>query len=371
MGRRAQGHKIIKRGRLYYVRFTHEGRRHEYGTGESTRTEADRVGHALWLAVLRGEQLDTGRGPAAGPTERPSGTPLEEVTREWLSDHPIRKSTLVLYGKYAGYWAKAFATTGELTSQAVAAYCRSRLQKARGKTVGSEMSALRAFVGWLVETDRLAAPPEVPTVTRQVAGTPYRHRRRSRAPEINPADVERILELLPEKSARGWWVRPRFVVAYDTTLRPETLDKLSVPENWSPGSNELSLSAEDDKELYGRAIPLTQRAIRELERVAPEAGLIFGQHRAGPYLKEAARKVLPESKAAIFTGQHFRSAAITHLLELTGNLPGVQGLAGHLHTSTTSKYVRPTLRAARSVVAEAESKRVILVKIPVKAGTSG
>jgi len=367
MGRRTLGHKIIKRGRLFYVRFTHEGRRHEYGTGESTSTEAHRVGHAIWLAVLRGERLDTGRGPKASPVEQPPGVTLAEVTREWLSDHPIRKSTLVLYGKYAGYWIKAFPTTDDLTADAMAVYCRGRLKVARGKTVRSEMSALRVFIGWLFEDNR----PEVPEVPRQVAGTPYRHRRRSRAPEINPADVERILELLPEKSARGWWVRPRFVVAYDTTLRPETLDKLSVPENWSPGSNELSLSAEDDKELYGRAIPLTQRAIRELERVAPEAGLIFGQHRAGPYLKEAARKVLPESKAAIFTGQHFRSAAITHLLELTGNLPGVQGLAGHLHTSTTSKYVRPTLRAARSVVAEAESKRVILVKIPVKAGTSG
>jgi hypothetical protein len=54
--------------------------------------------------------------------------------------------------------------------------------------------------------------------------------------------------------------------------------------------------------------------------------------------------------AKVFCFQHFRSAGITHLLERTGNLPGVMYIAGHRLAATTSKYVRPSLRAAEQVV---------------------
>jgi hypothetical protein len=46
---------------------------------------------------------------------------------------------------------------------------------------------------------------------------------------------------------------------FDTTLRPGTLNKLSVPENWAPGE-----------------VPLTDQAIAALEAAAPKSGLIFG-----------------------------------------------------------------------------------------------
>src|SRR5690606_12068082 len=103
------------------------------------------------------------------------------------------------------------------------------------------------------------------------------------------------------------------------TLRPETIAKLRVPEHWSPGERVLRITAAIDKEAHDREVPLTPRAVKALERVAPaEPGEIFGQHKAWRYLAPAAAKVLPPGKAAIFTGQHFRSAAITRWLESSG-----------------------------------------------------
>lgn len=224
------------------------------------------------------------------------------------------------------------------------------------------MAALRKFCGWLEETGYVVEAPEVPKVSKQTAGTPHTQRTRSKAPPLSPEEVEAVLDLLPEYSDRMKFpVKSRFEVAYDTTLRPETLSRLRVPENWSPGCTEITLTDADDKELYARHVPLTQRAIDALARVAPEEGLIFGDHRYLRFVREAAKKALPAAKAAIFTGQHFRSAAITHYLEWSGNLPAVMGMAGHKHASTTGLYVRTSLRASREMLIEVER-----VKIRVK-----
>src|SRR6187551_3745845 len=68
--------------------------------------------------------------------------------------------------------------------------------------------------------------------------------------------------------------------------------------------------------IHDREVSLTPRAVAALERVAPaEGGEIFGEHKAWRYLADVAATVLTPGKAAIFTGQHFRSAAITRWLE--------------------------------------------------------
>jgi len=59
----------------------------------------------------------------------------------------------------------------------------------------------------------------------------------------------------------------------------------------------------------------------------------------------------------VFTGQHVRSAAITRALERSSNLAGVMHLAGHKLASTTSKYVRPSLRAALDVTGSFSGER--------------
>lgn len=283
----------------------------------------------------------------------------------------MRESTRDLYEKYTVYWLGEWSRTADLTDSSIAAYQRKRLREVTRKATNNELSALRKFVSWLAETGMIAEAPTVPTASPGINGTPHHQRRRVKAPELSSAEIEALLAALPDRAARGHPVRARFVVMFETTLRPATLDVLRVPENWAPGETTIRIRPGDDKEAYAREVPLTPRAVDALKSVAPDDGLIFGQHRYHEYLRTAASSALPAAKAKVFTGQHVRSASITRWLESSGNLPGVQHLAGHRHASTTGRYVRPTFRAALEVIqGRDQGKRPApRKKTPKKTGT--
>lgn len=52
-----------------------------------------------------------------------------------------------------------------------------------------------------------------------------------------------------------------------------------------------------------------------------------------------------------FAGSHLRSAMTTHELEQGKNIIGIQYRVGHKLLSTTSRYVKPSFRAALETVA--------------------
>jgi site-specific recombinase XerC len=348
MGRRSQGWSLRwhKATGTWLVWWWQEGKRSERSTGirrrrdlEAARAEAAR----LYTAAITGTAQQR---PAAAAHGR-----LRDWVAQWLADLPLRPRTQVQYEVYSMLWLRRWQALTDLTAQQLTAYMRLRLRETRGKSVRNELSALRNLLRWLVERGALASMPAVPTVPVGALGCPYRQKRRTRAPELSPAELRRWIAALPEQSSLTHWpIRARFVVAYETTLRPGTLDRLRVPENYSRGSKTLRVREEDDKEGMARDVPLSTAARKALDAVCPDVGLIFGAHRYDRYIKRAARRALPPHKAAIACGQHMRSAAITHMLEDSGNVPGVQYLAGHVRASTTALYVRPSIRAARDVL---------------------
>lgn len=347
MGQTAHGYELRWRGpaRGWTVRFRLNGRRRELATDVRGRREkgaAERAAREIYAAEVRGEKQ---RGPVAGSKE-----PLEEVVDRWLDSLGLRPITRELYEKYGGYWLDRWATLGHLTAGAIAVYSDKRLREARGKTVANELSALRRMLTWCVATRRLAALPAFPTVNK-AQGAKASNRTRAAAPELTPEEVWAVIDALPLLSGReGWPVRARAIVAYTTTLRPATLDKLSAPEHYSKGASVIRVTADIDKESAEREVPLPPVAREALDSVCPDIGLIFGRHTMHHYLRPAAATALPPHKAAIFTAQHFRSAGITHALERSSNLAGVQYLAGHKDAKTTSRYVRASFRAALEVV---------------------
>ena len=352
MGRPTKGWRIDWHGGVYRVRFTvpcasGRGRVFEGSTGitdRGQRAAAERQASEIYAREVR-------RGPGERQQRASPAQELAPWVAAWAEDTAVRPITRELYDRYGGYWAREFSSTAALTEIRIVQYVRRRLGEVTGKSVRNELSALRGFLAYLVEAKMLLEAPAVPTVKASVGGTRWPQRRRTRAPALSPSEVRALLAALPEKSNReGWPIRARFVVEYETTLRPQTLDLLEAPRNYSRGAKTIVLTDDQDKELYGREVPLSLKARRALDRVCPAEGLIFGWHRHDPYLHEAARQVLDPQKASIFTGQHFRSAAITHLLERSGNMPGVQYLAGHKHASTTARYVRPSFRAALAVI---------------------
>jgi hypothetical protein len=286
--------------------------------------------------------------------------------------------TLDTWECYVGtHYLPFFVDTDGLTRKRVAAYIRERLAVVTVATVKKERTALRGFIEWALVAEELD-PPDwaderpndpslldgwaidvvnalVPRIPKRARGVAFKQRRRVASFDLEPGQVQALIEALPEwstsKRVGPFPVRARFIVAYETALRPSTLDRLQVPKHYRIGADRLELSADTDKARYARPVPLSARARQVLDELLKGygdgfAGLIFGKHDYRQHLKAAAAKALPPQLAEKFAGTHLRAHRITHLLEKGANLLGTQWLAGHKQIATTSRYAKPSFRAA-------------------------
>lgn len=282
---------------------------------------------------------------------------LERLADMWLTDiePTVDPDTLGLYRLYMRkHLCPYFETPHQIQTATIASYGRARLRVVKRSTLQKERSTLRGFLAWCEEQGYLVEGPEFAKLPKRALGTAYAKRRRGEATDLSPEECRAIIERLPQWTrprgeTESFPVRARFVVAYETALRPATLDALSCPEHYSKGSDTLRVSDEIDKARFGRTLPLTDAARAALDSVARQ-GVLFGTHNYRRYLREAAQKVLPEHKARTFTAYDLRHARLTELAE-GGNLTGVAYLAGHKLVTTTSIYVRPGLRAAERALA--------------------
>jgi site-specific recombinase XerC len=359
VGRYSQGWRIrLPPGRsIWVVFFTHNGRRVDRSTRCSSEAEASKAAARIYADFVQ-------REPPKRPVfRRGDSLPLAELVEQWLSsDATIDEDTVDTWTVYGGHWASRWLTLVDVTEVTSLEYRNDRLRSVLASTVRKELSALRRFLRWCKLHGHMGRDVDVPGVPESATGKRYGKRRRSTAPELTPAQVKAIIAKLPawsaSKKVARFPIQARFILAYETSLRPSTLDGLSVPEHYHKGSSRLIVSDDIDKSRWGREIPLSAKARRALDSVCPDEGLIFGSHDYRERLDVAARAVLPAALADRFCGAHFRSAAITHTLESTSNLAGAQYMAGHRQPKTTATYVKPSFRAAEDAVsARARRKR--------------
>lgn len=281
---------------------------------------------------------------------REPGSAFEDLFGRFLAENEntLRGDTPGTWLVYGRHFSAHFVTIGECTDARTAQYARARLAVVRRETVKKEHSVLRRFYSWCVEQEYVDCSPVIPPLPKKAAGRAYEKRRRVTAPDISVEEARALIDLLPEWSreikGKRHPIRARFMVGFEASLRPSTLDKLSVPEHYTPGSTVLRITKDIDKEMLERDQPLTPSACAALEAVCPKQGLIFGSHDYSNELRKAAAKTLPPHKAAVFTGAHLRSARITQVAE--ANIVGAQWLAGHKMVSTTARYVKANARAA-------------------------
>jgi integrase len=345
MGRPTQGWKLRRHGRIYAVRFTAHNRRYEISTGES---DAGRAGQAAALIYARTLQQ---RGAARAKRGRLGETDLGKAAEEWLN------SSLGIYDEttiatYAGFFRASigpyFGNVSKLTARNIETWIRQRLKQVSRESVRKELNAIRALLRFLTNET-----PELPKIPRGAMGTRHKRARKAKAAELSPAEVRKLLAALPERSKHGLPIRARYILAYETSLRPAALDGITAPEHYHRGARYLIIPEELDKARAGRPIPLTAAARKALDAVCPESGLIFGKHKYHKHLVETAKRVLGKRVSPY----DLRHARITHWLEESGNMPGTQYLAGHALVSTTAKYAHPSLRAAEAVLGK---KRTVL-----------
>ncbi len=352
MARNRQGWRIRRRtaGGVWYVRFQSDGHLVERSTGTGDRDAAQKEAARIYANAISLEKPKPVQRRRADAEQE-----LEVDVAQWIvylanTHDPGTLKTWELYA--STHFIPWFGATHNVSTPLCDAYMRDRLGKVLATTVRKELTALRSFVAWAQENGKIPKGVEVPPVPKRATGTAFAVRRRSAAIEISPEEVEAVIAALPtwstSKKVDRFPIRARFIVAYETGLRPSTLDRMKSPLNYRFGSKTIKITADLDKSRWVRDVPITDRARRALDEVVPEdGGLIFGKHEYRPHLKAAAESVLPRERAEVFCGAHLRSAMITHSVErpLT-NLAGVQFQVGHTQLNTTARYMRPSQRAA-------------------------
>lgn len=353
MARPAEGWRLRKRRKRFFVRFTHAGERVELATGSSDPEEAARRAAKLYAdyhANTSKRRLKA-NDPAA---------PILEVGALWLAEiePEVDPGTLGTLMGYVRHFQRFFESMGRITDAACLAYMRERLTRVKRQTIKKELGALRRFVSWATAHGLFTRAPAVPPLPARAAGTPFEKRRRDKATPLTPEEVEAIIAALPEwsssKRVDRFAVRARFRLMWETALRPKTIDRLSVPENYVPGATMLVITQAIDKTRFARELPLTAAARDALESVCPDSGVIFGRHEYRDQLRRAARHALSPEKAKTFTAYDLRHARATQWAE-SGNLVGVAYLLGHKQITTTNRYARPNQAAAARVLGVKES----------------
>jgi len=308
--------------------------------------------------------------------ELPAELTLSRLAEKWLEDiaSVIDPETASLYRLHMRtHLCPHFGDDPHAVRTAsIAEYGRSRLRTVKRATLQKERSTLRGFLAWCEEQGYLVDAPEFPKLPRKAIGTAFAVRRRGKATDISLEECEALIAALP-----GWTrprtdqpsfpIRARFVVAFETALRPATLDALSVPEHYSRGSSTLTITDDIDKARFGRVLPLTPAARAALESVCRPgiAGPVFGSHDYRWQLRKAAKAVgLPAAKLRTFCAYDLRHARLTELAE-GGNLTGTAYVAGHRRVTTTALYVKPGLRAGERALEQAERSRASSGSFPV------
>jgi integrase len=332
----------------YSVRFRHRGQRVERSTGTSDPGEAAVEAARIYAAIVGGRSA-----------ARPTSAGFDQEVANFLADYEMAHAkgtfdTVTMY--FRAHIIPFFGSFDAFTPLSYADYVRMRIGRATRVTVRKELSALRQFVDWCGQHG-VTLPPVSPLPKQGHPGVRARNARKRKATIITAAEAKRILAAMPERSRRTKaWVRPMFVVLWETGLRPSTVLKLEAPLHYAKGSRRLFISREIDKEQYERHVPLSREARRALDKVCPKAGRLFdaqeGSLRAS--LEAAIRGCnLEHRRISVYDFKHSR---ISIDANSGAPLAGVAHLVGHRHISTTALYVQTGEAAAQAAIASRRTR---------------
>jgi hypothetical protein len=342
-------------------------------TGRSPSRAAEEAAARRHADLIRGRVVAPSNRVLTAETD-------QELVALWLDaiETPQNKASVDVKATYGRTWHRFFDSEAKLddgtarwndrrtalermTDEAcLVDYATERLRSVLRKTVRKEISALMDFLGWAKTHRKIAEVPARPALPKSNPGV-RSGRQRAKPVDITPEEAGAIILALPEwskaaareKAREGqapFRVRAPMEFMWEMTWRGATVERLSVPRNWSPGCTEVELHDEDDKARYGRTVRLTPRAMEILKECAPKSGLIFGRHDYRRYVKDAAKRVLDPIRAERFARYDFRHGRINAMLEATGDMLGTAYVAGHKQLTTTNAYLRAQKRQGDAVI---------------------
>jgi len=347
MARQAEGWKLVLLpGRtIYAVRFRWKGVRHFRSTGCSDREAAGAEAARIYAETVSGRKADL--APVAGNLKEH----VAAFLLHYAATHKAGTAGTV-EDYFRAQFIPFFRSLDRFTKLSYSDFVADRIQCVTRSTLRKELSALRQFREWL--STRGVTIDEIPRLPKHGhAGVRSKNARKPKATLITPREAKKILAAMPERSRRtGAWVRPLFVVLWETGLRPITVLALEAPTHYQRGAKTLFISREIDKEGFERRIPISPAATRALDLVFPKsgAGKLFDADEASLRfsLAAAVREAgLSDRNIGVYDFKHSR---ITHDANSGAPLTGVMFLVGHKHLSTTARYVTTGEDAARAVI---------------------
>jgi integrase len=332
MARAAEGWKLVWNRGVAHVRFTYQGKRHQISTGSRDPEQASTIAARIYADFISGRVKRAASGALVHPA-----TPLDELCADWLDAiaNELGEGTGGTYEVYARHWCAAMPTIGDVSAASIGEYQRARLGVVQRSTVIKERSGLTRMLTWLIERGVLGEMPDFPSLPKKATGKRHKQGRRRPTNVLTLAEVEAVLEKLSARS------RDFCVALFETGLRPiSTLSRL-LPEDLTPFG--LHIRPEADKNRWERTVPLTARA-----RAALERGLPFGRHDRRTGWNRAVALALGATRAA--TVYDLKHARITSWVDEGRPLGGISYLTGVSVETLTSRYARPTRRAADDVI---------------------
>ncbi len=356
MGRVAEGWKLVCRKGIYGIRWTNEPgkfpRRPEVSLRTTDPVEAARLAPSVYAEQVSGSKDD---GTESTNHRVSATTRLKGLIAEWLDDVQIRlgRGTGDTYLIHANHWLKHMKTLGDLRPAMIHKYQNARLESVLAVTLELETSTLRRFCKWLKTMEYIRRLPEIPKIEDGVVGTKYHKRRREKPTEVlTPEQMDAVIDSMAPWSKRKvkgklFPVKARFEFARETGLRPITIDGLIGRDLTVSG---LSIRNENDKNRWGRVVPLTERARLALESVLPDDPdeLIFGHHEWDVIFYKHAVEVLGPELADKMAPYDLKHGLVTEMFDLGIAETGIQFLTGT--KSAIRRYSHPTRRAAEEAI---------------------
>lgn len=344
MGRPAEGYRIkFKRG-WAYLHCTWKKQLYREALGTRDKREAAEAAPRTYAEIISGRRVKVAK-------RKWKAVDLADCFDLWLESKrsSVHHRTLETIESYARRFIDYFETLDGITEASASSYGLDRLGQTLRTTVLREIAYLRQFLDYCKLHGFIATVPVVAKLPPKARG----HRsgkHRAKPVHITREEALMILAKLPVESktidGRKWPIRDRFAFAWEMTFRPETMARLSVPENWRPGMHHVELAELDDKARFAREVDLTAKAFAILRRVAPARGPIFGRHNFSKALKAAAIAVLGPERGRQFAPYDFRHGRAKDILDRAPEkLRGVSYVLGHKRVSTTDKYLAPDRKA--------------------------
>ena len=303
--------------------------------------------------------------------------PLAVTLARWLDslEGNLDPKTLETYANIyvAKHWLGFYGSLEDMCNEREReAYRTARLKGALGTTVKKEVWAQDKFLRWCKKPAGIVTtlPPSLEWDDKEHRGT-RTGPQRAKPVELDTEQVEAFLSALPEWFEVGaranvktpFPIRDRFIVSYETGLRPETISEI-VWRDLNLTKGLLVIRDEVDKVRYGRTVPLSTRALETFKRVRegyvsrgrsvdPKAP-IFGQHRCYKPVKKIARAMGLDDLAPY----DLRHARCTHLGDASAPLTGIGFLAGHKQATTTNRYLHGGRKAAQASLDATDSRRI-------------